>query len=464
MRLFFMLASIPLAILALVSAEPIPTATLRDLASRVIVGPRRNGNSDMPSSVGAYNIREPENAIPQWVTASNPTTGQDAIIYSQEEIYNALREGYETLQRTRDPSPGQPQQYGNVQYPVVLEPNAYNLEETHYGRFDGSIEIDMYMWPLLWTNGYTGHNQNPGEDRVVFNQDGVYLGVITRRPGPGGGGYRWCPPSNVQGNWVARWIGEPRGWDYTGVPPEDGQYNYRAPSNWNVASSQRDWWFRQNQNGRPPTGSHDKMYNSSVPLDYNNPLDLPPADNSTGVWFTYEPSNFTSNLTHVDAVASDCKLAHDHGAVAYQQSCQTHWDNGANKMSLRITVSGTGQNNWGWCKGVIDQMYDKCGGNFNLAGNVYACDRYYPGTATFSRSTGPSDPEYGKYYFGIDMHMWLAWPWAQSDADHACIADAVEQASCASGDVKSRNGKWCRNVDWRPATPLVEWSSDLGPA
>lgn len=105
----------------------------------------------------------------------------------------------------------------------------------------------------------------------------------------------------------------------------------------------------------------------------------------------------------------------------------------------------------------------QCGGNFNLLDNIYSCDKAYPGTATFSKATDPSDPGYGKYYFGIDLHLHLQWPWAESDADHRCMSEAVEKGSCGRSNVKSVNGKWCRAIAWQPDPPLVEWSSDMGP-
>ncbi|KAG8158544.1 hypothetical protein KVR01_011666 [Diaporthe batatas] len=468
MRFFLMVWGILLALLGVVSATPAPTPATPDQATRVIIGPRRHGYSDLPSSVLVYNAREPANAIPQWVTASDPTTGEDAIIYNRNEIYNALWQGYETLQRTRDTEPGEPLAFGNVLYPAGLIPGLYYLEDTHYGRYGESVEVDLYMWPLLWTNGYTGHNQNPGDDRVVFNADGVYLGVITRRPTvfslTSGGGYRWCPPSNVRGQWVAQWIGGTRGWDYTGVPGDGAELHYVAPNRWNVADSQRSWWWRANPGGHPPTGSHDKMYNSSVPEDYNNPLDFPPADNSTGVWQTYvPPSNTTANLTH-EFAPFDCQLAFERGAGAYHQSCQTHWEPGSTSMLVRITISGTGQSTTDWCRNIIYNMHDQCGDKFSLVNHQYACDYQYPGTATFSKVTDPKDPEYLNFYFGIDMHFYLAWPWAAADSDHKCMAEAVEMSSCLSAGVKSRNGKWCRSLDWKPDTPVMEWSDDMGPA
>lgn len=95
---------------------------------------------------------------------------------------------------------------------------------------------------------------------------------------------------------------------------------------------------------------------------------------------------------------------------------------------------------------------------------IYSCNKRYPGTATFSKATDPSDTGYGKMFFGVDLHFWLQWPWEQSDADHKCIASSVEIASCGGSRVKSFNGKWCRNIYWKPSPPLFEWSNDMGVA
>lgn len=93
---------------------------------------------------------------------------------------------------------------------------------------------------------------------------------------------------------------------------------------------------------------------------------------------------------------------------------------------------------------------------------MYTCNKRYPGTATFSKAVDPNDPGYNQVYFGIDMHFWMSWPWAESDSDHRCMSKAVEWASCGGSNVKSMNGKWCRNVYWVPSPPLVEWSNDMG--
>jgi hypothetical protein len=85
-----MLVGVVLAFAGMASASPIATATTPDKATSVIVGPRRNGYTDLPSSVGWYNGGQPFNAIPGYVTASDSETGFDAIIYNQQEIYTAM--------------------------------------------------------------------------------------------------------------------------------------------------------------------------------------------------------------------------------------------------------------------------------------------------------------------------------------------------------------------------------------
>lgn len=88
-----MLVGILLAILGVASASPIATATTPDGATGVVIGPRRNGYRDLPSSVLEYNDDEYANAIPNFVTASDPERGENALIYNRDEIYNALRVG-----------------------------------------------------------------------------------------------------------------------------------------------------------------------------------------------------------------------------------------------------------------------------------------------------------------------------------------------------------------------------------
>lgn len=82
-----------LAFLGMVSASPIetPRPTTPGDATCLGLGPRRNGFSDLPSHVSTYNWSQPWNAVTKFVIANDPDTGGDAIIYTQEEIYNAMQ-------------------------------------------------------------------------------------------------------------------------------------------------------------------------------------------------------------------------------------------------------------------------------------------------------------------------------------------------------------------------------------
>lgn len=102
----------------------------------------------------------------------------------------------------------------------------------------------------------------------------------------------------------------------------------------------------------------------------------------------------------------------------------------------------------------------QCGRNGNPT-SYYSCNQKYPATVTWSISTNPKDAGYNQFYYGIDMHFVMFWPWSEIDSDHQCVADAVEASSCG---LQTTNGKWCRNTYWVPDTPLLEWSNDLGPA
>lgn len=136
----------------------------------------------------------------------------------------------------------------------------------------------FYTWPLTWAGIWNGHNQNPGDDRVVFNQDGVYLGVLTRRTDAaslsrtGSAQYRyvldnvsllnptlvlssdtflplcrWCAATNNVGVWASVWMGSNRGWDYPGQPPDGegaGDEAYQRPDRWLTAATQRTLWYK----------------------------------------------------------------------------------------------------------------------------------------------------------------------------------------------------------------------------
>lgn len=79
------------AFLATAAATPTGTPTPPQKATAVVLGPRRNGYSDLPSDALLYNYRNIENRIPDFVMASDPGTGANAITYTRNEIYTAMQ-------------------------------------------------------------------------------------------------------------------------------------------------------------------------------------------------------------------------------------------------------------------------------------------------------------------------------------------------------------------------------------
>lgn len=88
-----MLMGILLALLGVVSGSPTGSLTIPEGPTPASLGPRRNGYSDLPSQVNTYNAREEYNRVPDYVVASDPEEGDDAIIYTAEEIYTAMQVG-----------------------------------------------------------------------------------------------------------------------------------------------------------------------------------------------------------------------------------------------------------------------------------------------------------------------------------------------------------------------------------
>lgn len=45
----------------------------------------------------------------------------------------------------------------SIQYPSFVYYELDNLRATNYGRFlPADADLELYAWPLLWTNSYTG--------------------------------------------------------------------------------------------------------------------------------------------------------------------------------------------------------------------------------------------------------------------------------------------------------------------
>ncbi|ROW09266.1 hypothetical protein VPNG_05874 [Cytospora leucostoma] len=474
-------------------------------ATRVV--PRRNGYSDLPLNYADYVGNHTTNPIPPYVMVSSPYNldNTNAIRYSRADIYNALAQGYEVLQRTRDNPPGPWQTSGNMRYPFPIGMFArWNLAPTHLGEFGWTADSlhgtgPMYMYPLTWAGAWTGgFGQAPGFDRVVFNQNGIYLGVVTRRwdfPLPGDDivadrdalTWRWCAAVDWWGAPIAQLRPDPLGWNYPGQPPLLGiadPLGYANPGVWRDPSLMRLVWSAANPGIPPGLGGSLVAANWSDTEDANptsagtdalipyinasDPLDWPPEDNSTGTWRIWTPSNDTdadtdtaagNNLTN-EFIPDDCKYAGAHNQRYYWQQCQSDWPGGS-QLRYRITISGTGQKNGGWCRGIMENIHATCGGNGNPS-NYYSCNTKYPATVDWVLENPDKGSNSGRYFYGIDMHFTMKWPWAERDADHACVAKAVERASCYRAGVMAGNGKWCRAVHYYNPD-MMEWDEGSEP-
>lgn len=85
------LLGVMLTFVSIVSASPAGTPTPSQKATPVSLAPRRNGYSDLPSDAFTYNLQQPSNRIPDYVMASDPFAGDNAIIYTRDEIYTAMQ-------------------------------------------------------------------------------------------------------------------------------------------------------------------------------------------------------------------------------------------------------------------------------------------------------------------------------------------------------------------------------------
>lgn len=87
-------------------------------------------------------------------------------------------------------------------------------------------------------------------------------------------------------------------------------------------------------------------------------------------------------------------------------------------MDYHMSVSGTGQNTAGWCKGIRDNMKGECGGNFNLHGQLH-CNTRNASSATFY-----TNPDNGalNYVYGIETWFTIQAGWASTlNSNHTLL-------------------------------------------
>ena len=124
-----------------------------------------------------YVHNNPNNEIPDFVVC-NREDGFNSQMYSQQDIWEAVNTGFAYLQNGA--TSGTLARFGARFYPHRFRGDDQNLQFTPTG--DGNWN-QAYEFPLAPRNGspWNGGPAPPGPDRVVFDNNGIYMGVITHR-------------------------------------------------------------------------------------------------------------------------------------------------------------------------------------------------------------------------------------------------------------------------------------------
>ncbi|KAK2600494.1 hypothetical protein N8I77_010022 [Diaporthe amygdali] len=357
---------------------------------------------------------------------------------------------------------------------------------TFHGRFDGGDSAPQ---------GESMRVVAPGEYRVVFTNTGLYLGVVRLRPGVPNTGQvldRNTPRAALRSSWMApvnadqtpdASQGEDGRWNYPGVPiwPSQTPQNFLPPFNVILASVALVQFNRFLGGGSRPPPALQEVADAPLILPPqqldNGTLCIPSANEASpesaaahnqGVHclgWNASSGNVTDPLPGVERDTDNCEAANTRVNRTYQVSCESNWNQGSSFLDYHIAVTGTGQGGYhakGWCKGIADNMKRYCGGNYNRWGD-YNCNVNNASMWTFFTDTSVRG-DYLNYVQGIEMSFTLQWPWAESDADHECIAKAIQRGSCVTRGMMPIYPVVCRNKKWFDLT-LSEWDwSNLGHA
>jgi len=119
----------------------------------------------------------PNNEIPDFVVC-NAENGDNSQMYSQQDIWEAVNTGFAYLQNGAATS-ALPR-FNARFYPHGFQGMDEGLQYTPTGAGNWNA---AYEFPLAPRNGspWNGGGYAPGPDRVVFDNNGIYMGVITHR-------------------------------------------------------------------------------------------------------------------------------------------------------------------------------------------------------------------------------------------------------------------------------------------
>lgn len=219
-------------------------------------------------------------------------------------------------------------------------------------------------------------------------------------------------------------------WNYPGIPEA---LNVVPPPQWNTAEvyrAQLDYLHGQIQPIWPglPPGSGGKP--SQKPSDGQNstanvsmhsfPDVLETSNTNYSIWDphggneTYHSADWNDSIIgtfmspSVDVqLGADCEWAVETMNNSYLAQCTSLWYKGWSRMQYRISLTATGQDPDGWCRGIIDNAYGTCGGNFHPHG-VFCWERT---ERTIDWFAGWWAPNTFGHKYGIDLIFELSAPW-----------------------------------------------------
>ena len=154
--------------------EPLHARRLKNLIDAKESLSKRDDNEDIDNYNNAHQI----NQIPPYVTC-NSYEGRESITYTRQDIWGAFQEG---LRRMRN---GQQAVYNARDYPHNINFADEDLQGIPIGNGDVN---NAFIYPLVSLDDsnyirqvYHGDGFPPGADRVVFDRNGNYMGVVTHR-------------------------------------------------------------------------------------------------------------------------------------------------------------------------------------------------------------------------------------------------------------------------------------------
>ncbi len=155
--------------------------------------------SPADEEIDAYNYWHPHNQIPDFVYCYHPyQTPVTPTRFDRRHIWRTLQEA----RRLRRAGLARRPRFAGVRHPhVVVFSEMRAQTHTHVRRLNlGRVRGDPYMFPILMGAAVFGQGHHPRADRILFDEEGAYIGAMTFRRGY----WFWCIPVRLPANAPAR--------------------------------------------------------------------------------------------------------------------------------------------------------------------------------------------------------------------------------------------------------------------